>query len=113
VDVSGANLDRTLAALADPHRRGVVEILRRGPRSAGALAEALEITPPAMSRHLKTLRDCGLVTPSNPEFDARVRVYALRPGPIVELMRWLEETERMWSGQLSAFKAHVEKAREP
>jgi DNA-binding transcriptional ArsR family regulator len=102
------NLDRTLAALADPHRRRVVELLRERPRRAGELAEAAGLTPPAMSRHLKTLRQSGLVEESHPEFDARVRVYQLRAEPMVDLLRWLEQTERMWSAQLAAFKAHLE-----
>ena len=110
--MTSAALDRTLAALADPHRRRVVDLLRERPRPAGELAQALGLAPPAMSRHLRTLRESGLVEQSHPEFDARVRVYALRAGPMIELLRWLEETERLWSEQLLAFKAHLEKAAE-
>lgn len=102
-------LDQTLAALADPNRRRVVELLRQQPRRAGELAEAAGLTPPAMSRHLRTLRRAGLVEETHPDFDARVRVYQLRPEPMVHLLRWLEETERMWSEQLAAFKTHVER----
>ncbi len=76
-----AELDRTLAALADPNRRRVVDLLSHGPRAAGDLARELDLTPPAMSRHLKTLRQSGLVEESHPTFDARVRIYALRPEP--------------------------------
>lgn len=101
-------LDRTLSALADPHRRRVVELLRERPRRAGELARAAGLTAPAMSRHLRTLRQSGLVEESHPEFDARVRVYQLRAEPMVDLLRWLEQTERMWSAQLAAFKAHLE-----
>ena len=104
-----AAVDRTLSALADPHRRRAVEILARGPRPAGELARELSLSPPAMSRHLKTLRDSGLVEESHPEFDARVRIYALRPEPMVHLLRWLEESERLWTAQLAAFKAHIER----
>lgn len=104
-----APLDRTLAALADPHRRRVVELLARRPRPAGDLARELELTAPAMSRHLRTLRESGLVEESHPKFDARVRIYALRPEPMVHLLRWLEESERLWTEQLAAFKAHLEK----
>ena len=103
------SLDATLAALADPYRRRAVDLLAKGPQSAGDLARSLEISPPAMSRHLKTLRTCGLVEESHPEFDARVRIYALRPEPMVHLLRWLEESERLWSTQLAAFKVHVER----
>ena len=101
-------LDRTLAALADPHRRLVVERLRERPHRAGELAQAAGLTAAAMSRHLRTLRQSGLVEETHPDFDARVRVYQLRPEPMIDLMRWLEETERLWSGQLAAFKAHLE-----
>ncbi len=101
-------LDSVLAALADPHRRRVIDLLRERARPAGELARAVGLTPAAMSRHLRTLRQSGLVEESHPVFDARVRVYALRPGPIAELKEWLEETERLWSEQLLAFKAHLE-----
>ena len=103
-----APLDRTLAALADPHRRRVVELLRERPRPAGDLARAVGVAPPAMSRHLRALREGGIVEESHPAFDARVRIYALRAEPMMDLLRWLEETERMWSEQLTALKAHVE-----
>jgi len=106
-----AKLDRTLAALADPNRRGVVELLRQRPRRAGEIADALGLAPPALSRHLKTLRESGLIEETHPEFDARVRIYALKDGAMSDLKKWLEETERMWSGQLASFKAHVEKAK--
>jgi len=105
-----ASLDRTLAALADPHRRATIELLRERPRAAGELARAVGLAPPAMSRHLRTLRQGGIVEESHPAFDARVRIYALRAEPMIELMRWLEETERLWSEQLAAFKAHVERS---
>lgn len=104
-----APVDQTLAALADPHRRRVVELLSQRPRAAGELARELGVSPPTMSRHLKTLRASGLVEESHPEFDARVRVYALRPQPMTELLRWLEASERLWSEQLLAFKAHLER----
>lgn len=106
-------LDRTLAALADPHRRRVVDLLAKGPRAAGELARELDLSPPAMSRHLKTLRQSGLVEESHPEFDARVRIYALRPEPMADLLRWLAEAERLWSEQLAAFKAHLERRSAP
>jgi len=106
---TAAALDQTLAALADPCRRRVVDLLVERPRAAGELARALDISAPAMSRHLKTLRASGLVEESHPEFDARVRIYALRLEPMVHLLRWLEESERLWTTQLAAFKAHIEK----
>lgn len=103
-----ATIDRTLAALADPHRRHVIDLLRERPHRAGELAQRTGISPPALSRHLRQLRQCGLVSESHPEFDARVRIYTLDPKPMAELKCWLEETEALWSAQLSAFKRHVE-----
>jgi DNA-binding transcriptional ArsR family regulator len=61
-----------------------------------------------MSRHLRVLRHGGLVEESHPEFDARVRIYSLRPAPMAELRDWLEETETLWTEQLASFKQHVE-----
>ncbi|MGE0828781.1 MAG: ArsR/SmtB family transcription factor [Hyphomonadaceae bacterium] len=104
-----AQLDRTLAALADPHRRRVVDMLRKGPRRAGELSEAAGLSPPAMSRHLRALRAAGVIVETHPEYDARVRIFALNPKPIAALRAWLEETEEMWAGQLAALKAHIEK----
>jgi DNA-binding transcriptional ArsR family regulator len=111
--VRAAHIDRTLSALADPNRRRVVDLLARGPRAAGELARELDLSAPAMSRHLRTLRQSGLVEESHPEFDARVRIYALRPEPMADLLRWLAEAERLWSEQLAAFKAHLERKLPP
>jgi DNA-binding transcriptional ArsR family regulator len=103
-------LDRTLAALADPRRRRAVELLGAGPLPAGALARALGLSPPALSRHLRALKGAGLLEESHPAEDSRVRVYALRPEPMADLLAWLAETEALWAGQLAALKAHVEGA---
>ena len=105
---SGAQLDRTLVALADPRRRRAIELLPSRPHRAGELAGALDLTPSAMSRHLKVLRDVGLVTESNPESDARVRLYRLEPGPTDELVAWLQQSREGWAEQLAQFKEHVE-----
>jgi DNA-binding transcriptional ArsR family regulator len=86
-----------------------VELLRERPRRAGELALALELPAPAMSRHLRALKESGLVEETHPEFDARVRVYALKDGAMRDLKKWVDETERLWVDQLEAFKAHVEK----
>lgn len=102
-------LDRTLAALADPHRRQVIELLRERPRRAGQLAAAVGLKPPALSRHLRTLKAGGLIEEAHPAFDARVRIYRLRPEPVAHLRAWLERTEQLWTDQLAAFKAHLER----
>jgi len=104
-------LDATLAALADPTRRRVIDHLRKRPRRAGELAAAEKQTAPAMSRHLRILRECGLVDEERDESDSRARVFRLRRGPFEELGGWLREVEAYWTDQLSAFKAHAEKAK--
>jgi DNA-binding transcriptional ArsR family regulator len=108
--VTAEAIDRTLAAIAEPHRRRVVDLLRERPRRAGELAAAVGLTPAALSRHLRVLRASGLVQESHPELDARVRVYALRTAPVAGLRAWLDATEQLWVDQLGAFKAHVERS---
>jgi DNA-binding transcriptional ArsR family regulator len=104
-------VDRTLAALADPHRRRVVDLLRERPRPAGELADEAGLSPPAMSRHLKTLRESGLVEEARDEFDSRVRIYRLRHEAMDDLKAWLAQTEAMWVRQLGAFKTHLKNRR--
>jgi len=106
--VPAADLDQTLTALADPDRRRTINLLRERPHAAGELARALDLPAPAMSRHLRVLRQSGLVEEEHPRFDARVRIYSLRLEPMVGLKAWLEETERLWADQLGAFKRYLE-----
>lgn len=103
-----AAVDRLFAALADPVRRRAVELLGERPHSAGELAGELGLAPPAMSRHLRALKEGGLVEDGHPDFDARVRIYSLKDGATDGLKQWLAETEALWAHQLAAFKAHVE-----
>jgi DNA-binding transcriptional ArsR family regulator len=106
-----AALDNAFAALADPTRRAVIDLLRRGPRRAGDLADALDASRPLMSRHLRVLRDSGLVTDDGDDDDARARVYRLCKEPFAALRKWLDDVDAFWTGQLAAFKAHAEKKR--
>jgi DNA-binding transcriptional ArsR family regulator len=108
---AAASLDGVLAALADPHRRQAIDLLSERPRRASELAAAAGLSPPAMSRHLRSLRQAGLVEERHPAFDARVRIYSLSPAPMALLKSWLDETERLWAQQLTAFKAHLEQGR--
>ena len=102
-------IDDAFAALADPARRRAVELLAHQPRRAGELARALRVSPSAMSKHLRILRDRGLVSDTHPANDTRVRIYALRSAPMADLRAWLEATERGWAEQLSAFAEHLER----
>jgi len=104
-------LDQTFIALADPTRRGVVDLLKKKPRRAGDLAKAFEMSAPAMSRHLRVLRVSGLVEEDHGGEDARVRLYRLRQEPFAELRGWLQDVEAFWAAELAAFKAHAERTR--
>lgn len=106
----GTEVDGVLAALADPTRRQVIDLLRQGPRRAGELATAIEASGPAMSRHLRVLRATGVVEVTGTE-DARVRVYRLRAEPFAALRAWLDQVEGFWTEQLDAFKQHAEGTR--
>jgi DNA-binding transcriptional ArsR family regulator len=101
-------LDATLAALADPARRHVVDALRRGPQRAGELARGAGLSGPAMSRHLRVLRRSQLIIEDRIEADARVKLYRLSPVRFDELHDWIEEVRAFWQDQLTSFKAHVE-----
>ena len=104
------SLDATFAALADPTRRAVIELLRDQPRRASDLAKQLRASKPAMSKHLRVLRDSGLVVVATEE-DARERIYHLRPDPFHQLHIWLEHVEQFWLFQLDSFKKHGERKR--
>ncbi len=99
-------MDAVLQALADPHRRTVLEILRDHPASAGELAEALPIARPGVSRHLRVLREAELVDVRQ---EAQRRIYSLRPEPLLEVDEWLENYRALWRGRLDAL--HTEIAR--
>jgi DNA-binding transcriptional ArsR family regulator len=99
-------VDAVLHALADPSRRTVLEILRDHPASAGELAEALPIARPGVSRHLRVLREAGLVEVRQ---DAQRRIYTLRPEALVEVDEWLEGYRALWRHRLDAL--HTEVAR--
>lgn len=103
-----AAVDASLAALADPQRRRIVELLSEKPRRAGELAEAIGVSAPAMSRHLRTLKSGGLVDDAHPDFDARVRIYSLRKEGMAALKQWLERAETMWTRQLASFRDYVD-----
>src|SRR5262249_42937985 len=95
----------------DPARRGIIELLRKKPRRAGELADALSLNRPRMSQHLRVLRHSGLIEEDAVEHDARVRVFRLRLEPLTEVRDWLNKVEEFWMAQLSLFKAHAERGR--
>ena len=98
-------------ALADPRRRQVMQMLSVSPRRAGELANAAGMSAPAMSRHLKTLLDAGLIEDERPRDDARLRVFRLRPNSFVAVQAFLDQLQADWNVQLRSFKRHVEAKR--
>ncbi|WP_405139496.1 metalloregulator ArsR/SmtB family transcription factor [Sphaerisporangium sp. NBC_01403] len=93
------------AVLAEPHRRRILDLLLERPRAVGELVEELGLTQPGTSKHLKVLREAGLVR-MRP--DAQRRVYELRPEPLAEVHEWLEPYRRMWASRLDALERHLD-----
>ncbi len=94
-----------LAALADPVRREIVEVLLDHAEDAGTLASRFPITRPAVSRHLRVLRDVGLV---RAERHAQRRIYYVQPEPLREIDDWLQRHRAFWTDRLDALSAHLE-----
>ena len=94
----------TFAALADPTRRHVMESLRYGPRAVGEIARGMPVSRPAVSQHLKILKEAGLVTD---RAEGTRRVYYLDPKGLVALRVWLDQ---FWEQALSAFQREAEKS---
>jgi DNA-binding transcriptional ArsR family regulator len=99
-------MDAALHAMSDPHRRVLLEALLRAPATAGELAELVPIARPGVSRHLRVLREAGLV---EVEQEAQWRVYRLRPAPFAEVHQWLDGYRQLWEQRLDAL--HTEVAR--
>lgn len=89
-------------ALADPTRRGIVELLADGEKDAGTIAGHFTISKPAISRHLGVLRDGGMVTVRR---DAQRRIYSLRPEGLHDIDRWLAKYRSLWTERLDALEA--------
>lgn len=99
-------MDAVLHALADESRRTMLAVLRDHPATVTELAELLPIARPGVSRHLRVLREAGLV---EVEQDAQWRIYRLRPEPIAELDAWLSDYRALWQQRMDAL--HTEIAR--
>lgn len=95
----------TFTVLAEPARRRILDLLLERPRAVGELVEKLGLTQPGTSKHLRVLREAGLVV-VKPE--AQRRVYALNPEPLAELDEWLEPYRRLWGERLDALERHLD-----
>jgi DNA-binding transcriptional ArsR family regulator len=97
-------VDAIMQALADGSRRTVLAILREHPATAGELADALPIARPGVSRHLRVLREAGLVDVRQ---DAQRRIYSLHPEPLIEVDEWLGEYRALWQNRLDALHTEI------
>ncbi len=96
-------------ALADPRRRAALELLLDRPRSVNELADQLELSQPSTSKHLRVLREAGLVTVRN---DRQTRMYAIDPQPMAELHEWLARYRRLWDTSLDALERRLDETKE-
>ncbi|MEZ5175311.1 MAG: metalloregulator ArsR/SmtB family transcription factor [Acidimicrobiia bacterium] len=103
--VTGVKLDRTFAALGDPARRTLVRMLSSGPATVKELADPFAMTRPAISKHLRVLKDAGIVTATT---RGRQNWYSLESGALAEADSWLAEVQNMWADALGSLKAYVE-----
>ena len=93
------------SALVDPNRRAILEMLRQRPRAVGELADELGFSQPMTSKHLRVLRESGLVSV---RVDAQRRIYAIDPGGLAELDAWLAPYRRLWNDRLDALGRHLD-----
>jgi DNA-binding transcriptional ArsR family regulator len=91
--------------LAEPHRRQILDLLRDGERPVGELVERLGVSQPAVSKHLRILREAGLVAVRG---DAQRRLYRVRPEPLQAIDEWLAPYRRLWSERLDALERHLD-----
>ena len=94
--------------LAEPRRREILDLLCEGERTVGEIVERVRISQPGVSKHLRVLREAGLV---DSRTDAQRRVYAIRAEPLAEVAAWLEPYRRLWAGRLDALERHLEGGR--
>ncbi|MET8139506.1 metalloregulator ArsR/SmtB family transcription factor [Sphaerisporangium sp. NPDC005288] len=97
------------SVLIDPHRRAMLDLLRERPRTVGELVDALRLSQPTTSKHLRVLRDGGFVQVAR---DAQRRVYTIDPAPLAELDAWLAPYRRLWNDRLDALGRHLDTTKE-
>ncbi|MEY2402185.1 MAG: hypothetical protein QOJ08_2296 [Ilumatobacteraceae bacterium] len=99
-----------LGVIAEPTRRRILDAVRGGERSVGELVEKVGMHQPGVSRHLRVLREAGLVEVRR---DAQRRLYRLRPEPLMELDAWLEPYRTEWTARLDSLEGHLRRTTEP
>lgn len=99
-------MDAVFETLSDPGRRRILDVLVDGERPAGDFTPLLGISQPGVSRHLRVLREAGLVTVRK---DATRRLYSLNPARLREIDRWLDRYRQFWTNHLDALEAHLDR----
>jgi len=102
-----ATMATAFAVLAEPTRRQILDLLLERARPVGELVDVLGVSQPGVSKHLRVLRDSGLV---RARADAQRRIYEIDPAPLAELDAWLEPYRRLWAGRLDALERHLDTA---
>jgi DNA-binding transcriptional ArsR family regulator len=95
----------TFDVLAEPTRRRILDLLLDRERPVGELVKKLKLSQPGVSKHLRVLREAGLVSVRN---DAQRRIYGIRPEPLEEIAEWLEPYRRLWANRLDALEQHLD-----
>jgi DNA-binding transcriptional ArsR family regulator len=101
----GAVVATTFDVLAEPRRRDILDQLRDGERSVGELVEGMSLSQPGVSKHLRVLREAGLV---DVRVDAQRRWYRVRAEPLAEIDAWLAPYRRFWTDRLDALERHLD-----
>lgn len=97
-------MDAVLHAIADGHRRTMLEVLRDHPATVNELAAMIPIARPGVSRHLRVLREAGLVEARQ---DAQRRIYSLRPDPLMDVDMWLSDYRALWTNRMAALHTEI------
>jgi DNA-binding transcriptional ArsR family regulator len=97
-----------LQVLAEPRRVAILELLRDGERPVGELVDGLALSQPAVSKHLRVLKDAGLV---EARADAQRRLYRIRPEPLADLDQWLDSYRQLWTTHLDRLEDHLDRRR--
>jgi DNA-binding transcriptional ArsR family regulator len=103
------NGSKVLDAVGDGSRRQILDLLATGPRGVGEIAETTRLSQPNASRHLRILREAGLV---EPRAEGQRRIYELRPAGLAELIGWVAPYQRLWQSSLDALERHLDGAAE-
>ncbi|MDQ6737420.1 MAG: metalloregulator ArsR/SmtB family transcription factor [Gemmatimonadota bacterium] len=103
-------MESAFGIIAEPNRRAILRLLATSERSVGEIESQLRMSQPSVSKHLRVLRDAGLV---ESRVEAQRRVYSIRPEPLAEVDEWLIPFRRFWSAHLDALELHLDRTAKP